>query len=263
MQAAEDARALAFAAKERVSVLEAKVVQLHNAQAGAVELAKAAEQHERAQDLQQSRYHAWQQQEELVTRVRAWLNELPRGTQLETVSMPLINLNGTPAVVIGGLRTQIANLVSEHRSIKLAPAPLDDAKRQVRELVAMLGTKGKPVIRTQFGELHVHGWQSDEQYGPTFYDATISTLCWLMPDTVIARLDEAIEALPHSTDALPMSERGSRLAEIEAQIFNLEIQEEAVIERAAKDGIVIERRFDQSPASILGVQIAPRARVAA
>ena len=60
-----------------------------------------------------------------------------------------------------------------------------------------------------------------------------------------------------------MSARAPRLAEIEAQIFNLEIQEEAVIERAAKDGIVIERRFDQSPASILGVQIAPRARVAA
>jgi len=137
----------------------------------------------------------------------------------------------------------------------LAPAPLDDAKRQVREFVARLGAKGKPTIRTQFGEVHVHGWQSDEQFGPSFHDITIATLCWLMPDTVIAKLDEAIEALPHSTDALPVVDRASRLAEIEAEIMLLETREEAVIERAAKDGIVLERRHDQSPTSILGVRI--------
>ena len=79
-------------------------------------------------------------------------------------------MNGSPAVVVGGLRTQIAKLIAEHHQIKLAPAPLDDAKRQVRELVARLGAKGKPTIRTQFGELHVHGWQSAEQFGPTFHD---------------------------------------------------------------------------------------------
>ena len=84
-----------------------------------------------------------------------------------------------------------------------------------------------------------------------------------MPDTVIAKLDDAIEALPRNDDALPVSDRASRLAEIEEEIALLETREECLIEHAAKDGIVIERRFDQSPASILGVQIAPRARVAA
>ena len=113
VQAAEDARALAFAAKDRAEVLSAKVVQLSNAQAGEVEMTKAAEQHERAQDLQQSRYHAWQDTETLVTRVKAWLNELPRGTLLEAAPAPSISMNGAPGVVIGGLRSQISSLTAE------------------------------------------------------------------------------------------------------------------------------------------------------
>ena len=52
--------------------------------------------------------------------------------------------------------------------------------------------------------------------------------------------------MPHNDDALPVLECASKLAEIEAQIFDLEIQEECVIGRAAKDGIIIERRDDQS-----------------
>ena len=149
--------------------------------------------------------------------------------------------------------------------MKLAPAPLDDAKRQVRELVARLGAKGKPTIRTQFGEVHVHGWSGAEQFGPTYFDAVVAFSCWLDADRVIARLDEALEAMPRNDDALPLSERASRLAMIEEEIALLEHREEHVIQRAHQDGIVIERRHDQNPASILGVQIAKpvSARVAA
>ena len=121
--------------------------------------------------------------------------------------------NGAPALVVGGLRSQITKLAAEYHAIRTADAPLDDAKRQARELVAMLGKKGKPVIHTQFGELYVRGWAGAEQFGPTFHDATIATLCWLDPDRVIAKLDEALEALPQNGSALPISERASRLAE--------------------------------------------------
>lgn len=82
---------------------------------------------------------------------------------------------------------------------------------------------------------------------------------------MIAALYRDLEALPRNDDALPISERASKLAEIEAQIFNLETQEECLIECAHQDGIILERRHDQGPASILGVQIAKpiSARVAA
>ena len=262
VQQAEDARALAFAAKERAGVLEGKVIQLHNAHGSFAEITKAAEQHEAALDLQRSRYVAWQQNEELVTRLRSWINELPRNVTLETMPSPVMALNGTFTVTVAEIRTQIGKLATQHHAIRTADAPLDDAKRQARELVAALGKR--PAIDTQFGELHVRGWTAAEQFGPTFHDKTIATLCWLVPDTVITKLDEALEQMPRNADALPVSERASRLAEIEAEIALLETREEFLIERAAEDNIVIERRHDQSPVSILGLRIAPAtARAAA
>jgi hypothetical protein len=264
-QAASDAMALAQSAKRQTGDAEHRLQLLINARASEADLAKAAEEVERAQDLQQVRYRAWQTAEGLVTKLWSWLNELPdAGARLEAAPVPLINLNGAPAHLVGTLRAEIAKLAAEHHAIKVAPAPLDDAKRQVRELVARLGTKGNPKLTTQFGTLHIHGWESAEQFGPTWHDITVATLCWLMPDMVIARLDEAIEALPQNGSALPVAERASKLAEIEAEIALLEDREEAMIMHAAAQGVTVERRYDQSPASILGVRIATAAaRVAA
>lgn len=80
----------------------------------------------------------------------------------------------------------------------------------------------------------------------------------------IADQTSAASSTAGSDDALPVADRAPRLAEIEAEIGIYEHREEAVIERAAAQGIVIERRHDQSPASILGVLANPAtARVAA
>ena len=87
-----------------------------------------------------------------------------------------------------------------------------------------------------------------------------------MPDVMVAKLDEAIEALPgngSTVEPLPLSERAAKLAEIEREIFALEIQEEALISAAHRDGVTVERRFEQSPASILGVQIVNSSRARA
>ena len=55
-----------------------------------------------------TRYRAWQDAEQLVTRVNAWLRELPRGTRLEVAPTPLITMNGAPAVAVGEIRAKIA-----------------------------------------------------------------------------------------------------------------------------------------------------------
>ena len=157
-QQASDAMALRDAAKKQTGDVEHRAQLLINSKASEADVAKAMAAVEAAQDLQQERWKRWQADEELVTRVQSWVRELPRGTSWKPCPRPLISMNGPPAHIVGGIRTQIAKLISEHHSIKLAPAPLDDAKRQARELVARLGAKGKPTIRTQFGEVHVHGW---------------------------------------------------------------------------------------------------------
>jgi hypothetical protein len=81
-------------------------------------------------------------------------------------------------------------------------------------------------------------------------------MAWLDPDRMIAALERDVEALPHNDDALPLSERAAKLAELQDEIALLEAREESLIERAAKDGVQIERRPEQSPSSILGVRIA-------
>ena len=102
-QQASDAMALRDAAKEQTGDVEHRAQLLINSKASEADVAKAMAAVEAAQDLGQFRYHAWQDTESLVTRVRAWLNELPRGTQLETVLAPTVAMNGTPAIVVGGL----------------------------------------------------------------------------------------------------------------------------------------------------------------
>src|SRR5262245_37200580 len=107
VQAAQDAQALAFSAKDRAEVLGSKVIQLRNAKSPDVEITKTIALHESAQDLQQHRYRTWQDAEQLLTRVRSWLAELPRHVVLEAVPTPSTDMNGTATVVIGSLRTKI------------------------------------------------------------------------------------------------------------------------------------------------------------
>ena len=155
VQQAEDARALAHAAKDRAQVLATKVVQLGNARAPEVELAKAADQAERAQDLQQTRYRAWQDAEQLVTRVNAWLRELPHGTKLEAAPTPLVTTSGSPQVVVGEIRSKIAALAIEFHRIMAAGPTRDDARAQIGALVQSLAARGRPRIDVQRGEVAV------------------------------------------------------------------------------------------------------------
>ena len=69
------------------------------------------------------------------------------------------------------------------------------------------------------------------------------------------RMNQKVFSQGTPADAVFYILKGKVKVTVVSQIFDLEIQEEAVIEHAAKDGIIIERRFDQSPASILGVRL--------
>jgi hypothetical protein len=260
-QQTSDAQALREAAKRQVSDAERRVQVLINSKAGEVELAKAAEQVERARDLMVVRHRLYEEAQGLVTKLQSWLNETARGLQLEPAPTPQIENGGNPTVLIGELRSRIAELVAAFWHVKRAPAPLDDAKRQVRELVAALAEKGKPAVDIRSGTLQVKGWTAAEEHSPTFHSRTIATLCWLMPDVVIERLDEIIAPLADA-DALPHDQRKERLAELEQQIQEAELAEEAIITKAHADGVVIPRRHDQGAASILGVRIV-EARAAA
>jgi hypothetical protein len=254
-QAADDKRALAEVAKKQRADAEGRVQMLLNSRASEVDLAKAAAAVEAAQQLVQSRYRTWEDAEQLVARLNTWVNELPRGTVVEPAEASSMDVNGQPRQVVGELRRRIGLLAAQYHHIKLAPAPLDDAKAQARELVRVMGQRGRPpTVHTQFGKVTIDQWDRAQQHGqPSFSPQIIEALCWVAPDAVIAKLDTELEAAAarstSSRDVLPLHERAPRLAEIERQVLDLELAEELVIERAHGEGVEIARRPEQGAAS--------------
>lgn len=79
-------------------------------------------------------------------------------------------------------------------------------------------------------------------------------LCWLIPEIVrkraIAHIDELYKARP---EGLPTLERDTRLAQIDEQILELELQEEELISEAEAGGMAIARRVDVDPRVVLGM----------
>jgi hypothetical protein len=264
-QAAADAMALAQAAKRQTGEIE-RTLALKSGRASETEIQRTLDEHERALNLQQQRYRAWQDAEGLMTRLNGWVRGLPRSVVLEPVPTPIIAMNGNPSIVVGTLRAAISKLASEHHAIRVAGPTPDDARAQIRTLVETLGKRGKPRVVSQLGAVRVDGWMGDEiSHGvPVPHVISLQTICWLAPQMVTDALERELGAVPADAHALPYDQRHERLAQLEQQIAELEYEEEFLIERAQRDGVTIERRFDQSPASILDVRpAAASAKVAA
>jgi hypothetical protein len=100
---------------------------------------------------------------------------------LEAVPAPPISSNGSPAIAVGTRRAEIAKLTVQRHAIKVAPAPLDDAKAQVRRLVATMAKWGAPHCATTNGQLVVHHWSPNEQTGTPTVAHVVEFLAWFDP----------------------------------------------------------------------------------
>ncbi len=67
-------------------------------------------------------------------------------------------------------------------------------------------------------------------------------------EVLAGALDGHVEALP---EGIPAAERAARLAEIDATLFEFELDEERLIVEAEARGEHIERRADANPAAVL------------
>jgi hypothetical protein len=61
--------------------------------------------------------------------------------------------------------------------------------------------------------------------------------------------------MPKHATAMSRSERLKQVAELEQALDKLERSEQALIERAATDGIAVAQRLDVSPAAFLAVVV--------
>ena len=75
-----------------------------------------------------------------------------------------------------------------------------------------------------------------------------------MPEAIEEMLTKKIdEHLNEHAPRLPSAERPARLEQIQRDIRELELEEEAVIRAAEDDGIEILRRADADPLVVLGL----------
>lgn len=172
----------------------------------------------------------------------------------------------TPPVNLGAevarIRAGIAGLKQDIRRLDNAPMPLEEAKRRVdKELDRMAGGFGLPA-RTEHAFSPSGNWlerlfRQRDSCVPGLDSVEIDlgpALAALFPDLLRERLHALLERQAATMAPGPApEERRKRRADLEQRLFEAELEEERLIERAGAEGIEIHRRADVNPAAVIGI----------
>jgi hypothetical protein len=183
----------------------------------------------------------------LLNASKQWHAQLCSGSVLEVA--PAVDVALKDAT-LESVRVEIARLKTQLAGVRNASLPISDLKQLAQDYVVELVRRGKPRIGIVGDELRVQ-WRGDT----VVVEDTAALLCWFAPDQMLRRLEYELDQLPAREDALSADARIERVAELEAKIFQVELQEAALLERAGIDSVL--PRPDMSPPAYLGVTIAP------
>jgi hypothetical protein len=197
----------------------------------------------------------YQQLSALAGNILNWLTALPRSVEL--VAAPAVSAkplkNETLTKALARIRAEIDSTRLVLRNVEAAPLPKADLKAKAREQVEALAAKGKPTLNTDRGTLTI-AFTDPNSFGPS-PQAPAALLAWLHADTMVARLEVEIDALPEPALAISALEKQRRIADLMGSIEVLERTEEALIARAAIDGVEVLRRRNADPRAVLGVMV--------
>jgi len=178
---------------------------------------------------------------------------------------------------IAEVRGKIAALKAERSEVHRAPLPREEVQERIRAEVSRLasgfrpdvgglmrpGGDGPDLLGTRelgHGAGHVrsdHGALFAAQITTELGRGVVAMLAALAPEALEDRLMAAVgEALHQAAPGLPAAERPERLAELDAEVLDLERQEEELIEATERDGRPIARRGDAAPEAVLGWEAA-------
>jgi hypothetical protein len=190
----------------------------------------------------------------LINKINQWVMEQRRPLQLAPAFDGVkLKRDETLHDALTKVRGQITALHQHIAAIKSSPLPLADQEQLCEAFVVRQLAAARPTVAVL----------RDDQLRVTFRDSVVGStddvlalLCWCAPEQVYKALLRAIHEQPSRSDAMPAAERVRRVAELEAQLLQLELYEEALILRAHGDGLEVLRRPDAAPAAVLGVVIA-------
>lgn len=83
-------------------------------------------------------------------------------------------------------------------------------------------------------------------------------LCLLVPDAIREMIAQRLDAALDGQQTMSAEDRERRLADIEAELLQLERDEETIVERLEADGVPTARRADADPRAVLGLDQPPK-----
>jgi hypothetical protein len=155
-----------------------------------------------------------------------------------------------------------ATVNAELATAQNAGRTVAECKLAMRAQVDLLAEKGRPDVANLFNG-HAIAWPTEQftagghgahQYivAATVNDALALTV-WAHRAAIIAQLDAEIERAGDDATALSAEAQGTRIAECEAALLQLQRQAEAIAERLEGDGITV-RRTCTDPIVLLGIE---------
>jgi hypothetical protein len=183
----------------------------------------------------------------LVSRVNQFCVELRGNVALECAPAVEIKLKASETVVaaLAATRAQIAGVQRELAAVRKAPLCRSSQEEAIRAHLARLVQRPKIGFDARGGALVT--WVEDM----ATMDGVLGLLAFVLPEQVSAAFAHDLE--PESPGAVSPLEREKRISELSVSLLALERTEEALIERAASEGIELARRGDASPVAVLGV----------
>jgi hypothetical protein len=190
----------------------------------------------------------------LVSRCNQWHVELRLGPNSVLELAPAVEVklkaSETCAAALAGIREQIARVQGDLVAVRRAPMKRASQEEALRSHLARLASQSRPRINFDARGGASVRWIEDM----ATMDAVLGLLCVVLgPEAVLAGLVRDLE--PEAAGALAPLEKERRVSELMLRLLELERIEEALVLRAASEGIELPRRGDASPLAVLGVVI--------
>ena len=172
-----------------------------------------------------------------------------------------------PQAALEDVRKRIADKIRKRHQVDNARLPSAQVKAQVIAAIENLAASGNPDFNPAFryefiGTSDTARAQGTVRWPETFLNEArsigngLAFAAWLCKDILIARAKEEIAKLARDDEALTLEQRRKKLAQIDAEILELERQEEALVEMTGAPRRRATNSRDRNPSmlAILGLR---------
>jgi hypothetical protein len=158
------------------------------------------------------------------------------------------------------IRQDISRVQAALTGTKRAPCTPAEAKAQVIAEVERLAAIGKPNLRIEeggkvgifFPDQQQHAAPGSALVAPS--GSASAMMCWLFTDQII---QHAVANLDQIVGGISAADRKRKIADLEAELFQLETDEESLITQALDAGMEAHRRPYASGFALLGIEVMP------